>query len=145
MQARNLSRRQLLGLLSGSAAAVVVAACGAPAASPAATSAQAKPAESKPAEAAKPAAPAAQPAATSAPGAAGQTAAAPAGQATGEVKVHFRNNDDAKWQDDKFIPAFNAKYPNLKVVQEILPDQPEYFPKVAALHATGTLGDMVWA
>jgi multiple sugar transport system substrate-binding protein len=144
MRSRHLSRRQVLAVLSGSAAAVVVAACGAPAAPPAATSAPAKPAESKPAES-KPAAPAAQPAATTAPAAAGQAASSAPKQATGEVKVHFRNNDDAKWQDEKFIPAFNAKYPNLKVVQEILPDQPEYFPKVAALHATGTLGDMVWA
>src|SRR5439155_21444043 len=110
-------------LTGSSAVAVVLASCGAPPA--------------------KPAAPAAQAAATGAPAAAAP-AAAPK-QATGEVKVHFRNNDDAKWQDDKFIPAFNAKYPNLKVVQEILPDQPEYFPKVAALHATGTIGDMIWA
>jgi multiple sugar transport system substrate-binding protein len=150
MDRRTLSRRQLLTLTGGSAVAVVLAACGSPPPAPAATSAPAKPAESKPAEAAKPAeqkpaAPAAQPAATSAPAAAGQSAAAAPKKATGEVKVHFRNNDDAKWQDDKFIPAFNAANPGLKVVQEILPDQPEYFPKVAALHATGTIGDLVWA
>ena len=54
-------------------------------------------------------------------------------------------DDDAKLQDEKFIPAFNAKNPGLKVVQEILPAQPEYFPKVAALHATGTIGDVIWA
>lgn len=148
MQRRTLSRRHLLALTGSSAVAVMLAACGSqPAAAPA-KPAESKPAESKPAEAAKPAeskpaAPAAAGAATSAPAAA-QPAAAPK-QATGEVKVHFRNNDDAKWQDDKFIPAFNAKYPGLKVVQEILPDQPEYFPKVAALHATGTIGDVVWA
>jgi multiple sugar transport system substrate-binding protein len=145
MNGSSLSRRRLLAVLSGSTAAVIVAACGAPASSPAATSAPAKPADSKPAEAAKPAAPAAQPAATTAPAAAGQSAAAASKQATGEVKVHFRNNDDAKWQDEKFIPAFNAKYPNLKVSQDILPQQPEYFPKVAALHATGTIGDVIWA
>jgi ABC-type glycerol-3-phosphate transport system substrate-binding protein len=142
MQRRTLSRRHLLALTGSSAVALVLAACGgsAPAAP---TAAPAKPAESKPAEAAKPAAPAAQGASTSAPAAAAP-AAAPK-QATGEVKVHFRNNDDAKWQDDKFIPAFNAKNSGLKVVQEILPAQPEYFPKVAALHATGTIGDVVWA
>src|SRR6476646_10660538 len=112
MQRRTLSRRHLLALTGSSAVAVLLAACGgsAPAAP---TAAPAKPAESKPAEAAKPAAPAAQGAATSAPAAAAP-AAAPK-QATGEVKVHFRNNDDAKWQDDKFIPAFNAKNPGLKV------------------------------
>jgi len=121
--------------MSGSAAAIVVAACGAPA-SPAAPVAPTQAGAAKPAADAKPA---------NAPAAAGQTAAAPPKQASGEVKIHFRNNDDAKWQDDKFIPAFNAKYPNLKVVQEILPDQPEYFPKVASLHATGQLGDVVWA
>src|SRR6476659_2831292 len=116
MQRRTLSRRHLLALTGSSAVAVVLAACGSqPPAAP--TSAPAKPAE-----AAKPAAPAAAPAAAA-------PAAAPK-QATGEVRVHFRNNDDAKWQDDKFIPAFNAKNPGLKVVQEILPDQPEYFPKV---------------
>src|SRR6476469_5304816 len=137
MQRRTLSRRHLLALTGSSAMAVVLAACGGqPPAAPTA-------APAKPAEAVKPAAPAAAPAATTAPAAAAP-AAAPK-QATGEVKVHFRNNDDAKWQDDKFIPAFNAKNPGLKVVQEILPDQPEYFPKVAALHATGTIGDLVWA
>ena len=137
MQRRTLSRRHLLALTGSSAVAVMLAACGSqpPAAPPAAPA--------KPSEAAKPAAPAAAPAATTAPAAAAP-AAAPK-QATGEVKVHFRNNDDAKWQDDKFIPSFNAKNPGLKVVQEILPDQPEYFPKVAALHATGTIGDLVWA
>jgi ABC-type glycerol-3-phosphate transport system substrate-binding protein len=139
MDPRALSRRRLLATVGGGAAsAIVVAACGGPPASPA----PAKPAESKPAEPAKPAA---APAATSAPAAAGQAASSAAKKATGEVKVHFRNNDDAKWQDDKFIPAFNNKNPGLKVTQEILPVQPEYFPKLAALHATGTIGDVVWA
>jgi len=138
MHRRTLSRRHLLALSGGSAVAVMLAACSSPPATPA------KPAEpAKPVEAAKPAAPAAAGAATSAPAAAAP-AAAPK-QAMGEVKVHFRNNDDAKWQDEKFIPAFNAKNPGLKVVQEILPIQPEYFPKVAALHATGTIGDVIWA
>jgi len=142
MERRTFSRRKLLAIGGGSAAVLLVAACGgAPPSSPAAP---AKPADAKPAES-KPAAPAAQSAATTAPAAAAKTAAGAPKQATGEVKVHFRNNDDAKWQDDKFIPAFNAKNPGLKVSQEILPIQPEYFPKLAALHATGTIGDLVWA
>lgn len=124
MQRRSLSRRHLLAILGGVAGLAGLAACGGAPASPTA-------------------APAAAP--TTAPAAAAKPAAAAPGKATGEVKVHFRNNDDAKWQDEKFIPAFNAKNPHLKVVQEILPNQPEYFPKVAALHATGTIGDVVWA
>ncbi|MCC6626370.1 MAG: extracellular solute-binding protein [Chloroflexi bacterium] len=153
MDRGSISRRSLLGLVGGAVAGGLLAACGAPAASPTAAPKPAEP--TKPAAAAPTTAPAAKPAEPTKPAAAAPTtapaaaatkpaAAAPA-KATGEVKVHFRNNDDAKWQDDKFIPAFNAKNPGLKVVQEVLPNQPEYFPKVAALHATGTIGDVVWA
>jgi multiple sugar transport system substrate-binding protein len=129
MHGRGLTRRRLLAILSGAATASLVAACGG-------SGGLAVPAVSTPAP---PAAP--RPTATIA----GQPAATPPMQAAGEVKVNFRDNDDARRQGDTFIPAFNASHPNLKVTQEILPNQPEYFPKVATLHAAGQLGDVVWA
>ena len=125
-----ITRRRLLAVIGGGAAgAVLLGACGAPAAPTAAPAAKA---DAKPADAAKPAAPeAAKPAA--------------AGGGTTEVVVHMRQGDDATWQDKKFIPEFNKAQNKYVVRQEVLPPQPEYFPKVAALHATGTIGDVVWA
>jgi ABC-type glycerol-3-phosphate transport system substrate-binding protein len=73
-----VTRRRLLSTMALGAGAVLLAACGQSASTPAATSAPAKPAESKPAEAAKPAAPAAAGAATSAPAAGATTAPAAA-------------------------------------------------------------------
>src|SRR5437867_4781121 len=145
-------RRALVGL----SVSVLLAACGgtppAPTAAPAgAQSAGAKPPESKPAEAPNPAdkpAEAPKPAAAAAtkPAAAPEAAKpAAAGGPAVEVKIHMRANDDATWQDKKFIPEFNKAQSKIVVKQETLPDQPEYFPKVAALHATGTIGDVVWA
>jgi multiple sugar transport system substrate-binding protein len=160
-------RRVVLGL----GASVLLAACGgtaAPTAAPVgAQSAGAKP----PTEAPKPAGAADKPAAaaTSAPAAAAATkpaekpgaatTAAPAAGATAPaaakpaaatgpavpVVVHMRQGDDATWQDKKFVPEFNKAQAKYAVRQETLPPQPEYFPKVAALHATGTIGDVVWA
>jgi len=91
---RIFSRRGFLGVLAGAAGVSVLAACGSPAAAPAATSAPAKPAESKPAET-KPAAPAAGAAATSAPAAASKPAEAAKPAAGGPVVV---------WQPLDFLP-----------------------------------------
>lgn len=129
-----VTRRRFLG---GLGASVLLAACGGTAAAPTQAPAppQAAGAAAKPAEPTKPAA--------------GQTAPAAAQAATGggtiEVRVHFRQGDDATWQDKKFIPEFNKSQSKYVVKQDTLPPQPEYFPKVAALHATGTIGDVVWA
>src|SRR5437867_340722 len=114
------------GFLLGVGAGALLAACGGqapPTAAPAATQAPAA-------------------AATQAPAAAQPAAAG--GGGTIEVKVHFRQGDDATWQDKKFIADFNKSQNKYLVRQETLPPQPEYFPKVAALHATGTIGDVVW-
>src|SRR5262245_14137049 len=83
----NLTRRRLLGSFALGAGAVIVAACGqSQQATPAATSAPAKPAESKPAESkpaeSKPAAPAAAGAPTSAPAAAQPAASGGGGPIT---------------------------------------------------------------
>lgn len=150
----SLTRRRMV---FGLGASVLLAACGgaaptattAPkpaepakpaAAAPAPTMAPAASAATKPAD--KPAAAALAPAATTAPAAA--KPAAGAGPAV-NVVVHMRQGDDATWQDKKFIPEFNKAQSKYVVKQETLPPQPEYFPKVAALHATGTIGDVVWA
>jgi multiple sugar transport system substrate-binding protein len=99
---------------------------------------------------ASPAAPTPAPAAPAAPTQPGPATQVPTAKpATDgpavEVKVHFRQGDDATGQDTKFIPEFNASQSRIIVRQETLPPQPEYFPKVAALHATNTIGDVVWA
>jgi multiple sugar transport system substrate-binding protein len=148
-----LTRRRFV---FGLGTSVLLAACGGtasptaaptkPAAAPPATTAPAA-AATKPAAAATtaPAAAAAKPAeATKPAGAPAAAAPATGGGPAQEVKVHFRQGDDATWQDKTFIPAFNKAQSKYVVKQETLPPQPEYFPKVAALHATGTIGDVVW-
>src|SRR5262245_26338376 len=83
----------------------------------------------------------------------GATGGAPAGGSQGtpatggapaEIHVNFRQGTDAEWQQ-KLIPQFMQKYPNIKVVLDVLPAEPEYWAKVQALYATGQVGDMIWA
>lgn len=76
-----------------------------------------------------------------APGASGTPSAG--GQAA-EIHVNFRQGTDAEWQQ-KLIPNFQAQNPNIKVVLDVLPAEPEYWAKVQALYATGQVGDMIWA
>ncbi len=123
-----LSRRRLLGMLSVTMAAPVLAACGAPPAPPVAPTPAAK-APEKPAEAAKPAAPAAQPAATTAPAAAKPAdAAKPAAQApappaptstppppqlaAGQKLVTFMYNRTEISEDEQ--AAFTKQNPNIQ-------------------------------
>src|SRR5690242_13439051 len=75
----------------------------------------------------------------------GAPASSPAGGSQGtpaaggqpaEIKVNFRQGTDAEWQQ-KLIPAFQQKYPNIKVTLEVQPGEQEYWAKVQALYATG--------
>jgi multiple sugar transport system substrate-binding protein len=61
-----------------------------------------------------------------------------------EIRVNFRQGTDSEWQQ-KLIPQFQAKHPNIKVTLDTLPGEPEYWAKVQALYATGQVGDMIWA
>ena len=61
-----------------------------------------------------------------------------------DIRVAFRQGSDAEWQE-KLIPAFQAKHPNIKVAVDVLPAEPEYWAKVQALYATGQVSDMIWA
>ncbi len=126
-----LSRRRLLGILSVTMVAPVLAACGAPPAPPVAPTPASK-APEKPATEAKPAAPAAQPAATQAPGAAAKPAdaatppaaaqapAAPAPTSTppppqltaGQKLVTFMYNRTEISEQEQ--AAFTEKNPNIK-------------------------------
>jgi multiple sugar transport system substrate-binding protein len=94
----------------------LLAACGQPASTPAATSAPAKPAESKPAETkpaeSKPAAPAAQPAATTAP--AGQAAPAQQGAGTATKVVWFAGRDTTGYTP-KQVEAFNQANKSIQI------------------------------
>ena len=73
----------------------------------------------------------------------GAPAGSPAGGSQGtpaaggqpvEIKVNFRQGTDAEWQQ-KLIPQFQQKYPNIKVTLEVQPAEPEYWAKVQALYA----------
>lgn len=127
------SRRRAVFSLIGGMSAVVLAACGGGTATPAA------------------------PAAGNTTGGAANTGntaakttpaannAAPAQTAQkAEIHVNFREGSDAEWQQ-KLIPAFQQKNPNITVKLDVLPGEPEYWAKVQALYSTGQIGDMVWA
>ncbi len=148
---RVVTRRTALLMLAAGGSAALLAACGGAASTTSAPTTGAA--------AAKPTAAPATGAATTAPAAAAATApaaaanpttaptAAPAAAAGGknaEIHVNFRQGSDAEWQQ-KFIPKFEAANPGIKVVLDVLPAEPEYWAKVQALHATGQVGDMVWA
>lgn len=128
------TRRSLLAALSASG---ILAACGgdaAPAAAPAGQATKA-PAAASGAAAPTPAAAATAP------------AAAPAANASAkqvEIHTNFRQGGDAEWQN-RLMPKFMEKNPNIKVVLDVLPAEPEYWAKVAALFATGQAGDFIWA
>lgn len=148
---RQLSRRSLLALLAAGGSAALLAACGggaatsttapsgaaAPTTAPAAGAPTAAPATAG-------ATPAAQPTTAASGAAAGATPAPAAGGKQVEIHVNFRQGSDSEWQQ-KFIPRFMEAHPNIKVVLDVLPGEPEYWAKVQALHATGQVGDMIWA
>ncbi len=122
------TRRSLLAVLGASG---VLAACGG----------EAAPAAAPPAQPTKaPAAPAA-PTAAAAPAAA--PTAAPAAKQV-EIRTNFRQGGDAEWQN-RLMPKFMEKNPNIKVVMDTLPGEPEYWAKISALYATGQAGDFIWA
>jgi multiple sugar transport system substrate-binding protein len=73
----------------------------------------------------------------------GQGTPAPGGKQA-EIHVNFRQGTDAEWQQ-KLIPQFEARNPNIKVILDVLPGEPEYWAKVQALYTTGQVGDMIWA
>jgi multiple sugar transport system substrate-binding protein len=160
------TRRSLLGGLGALGAAGLLAACGgaaptatsapkpttAPAAAPT-TAPAAKPAEpTKPAAAATtapaaaatvaPAAAATKPAAaaTTAPAAAAPAAPVKPGTA---IKVTTRVGSDAEVMA-KTVQAFTQKT-GITATHEANPGEPEYWAKIAALHATKQAPDVIWA
>jgi multiple sugar transport system substrate-binding protein len=78
------------------------------------------------------------------PAAGGAQGTPGAGAKAAEIHVNFRQGSDAEWQQ-RLIPQFEAKNPNIKVILDVLPAEPEYWAKVQALYATGQVGDMIWA
>ncbi len=151
---RIYTRRSVLSFVAVGGSAALLAACGGSAAAPAATTAPAAapttapttaPAAAQPTTA--PAGAAAAPKPTSPPVAQANPAATPQPAAGGklvEIHVNFRQGSDAEWQQ-KFIPRFQDANPGIKVTLDVLPGEPEYWAKVQALHATGQVGDMIWA
>ena len=60
----------------------------------------------------------------------------------GTVIIESWRNDDADAWNDKIIPAFNAKHPNIKVVfQTTIPNQ--YAASVSAKLEGGNAGDLI--
>src|SRR4051794_14959164 len=119
----NVTRRRLLGTFALGAGAVILAACGqSQQATPAATSAPAKPAEAKPTEAAKPAAPAAAPQPTSAPAAAQPAASGGGGPIT--IQVIAWNSGSSAEAFKNAMAGINDKYkqqkPNVTITFEPL-------------------------
>lgn len=116
----------------------------APPAAPAKPAEAAKPSESKPAEAAKPAAPAAQPAATTAQKPA--EAAKPAAAKPGATKLSFIGvqNDDQQFALTAVLAEYQKIRPDIDVEFELLPF-PQLFPKIQANAAAKTPTDIILA
>ena len=140
---RSISRRTLLEVVGlGFASSVIMAACAPPPAQTEATAAAktggavgAKPAESKPAEAAKPSEkPAA--AATTAP------AAAPVAAGAKELVFHTRQGDLAN-HFVAYAERWSKANPQTPIKMETMVATTEYWVKLAALHASKTIGDNV--
>jgi raffinose/stachyose/melibiose transport system substrate-binding protein len=91
------------------------------------------------------AAPSGGTAATAAPAGGEAATAAPAGQAGGEqvtLTIESWRNDDKTIWDEKIIPAFEAKYPNINV--EFQPTAPtEYNAALNTKLQGGTAGDLI--
>lgn len=141
---RAWSRRTLLKLGAGTAGALLVAACGGSASTPAPASgaAPAKPAESKPADAA------AKPAADAKPGEAAKPAdaAKPAGGLTTDnISLLFMGHvaggmNEQKAYDD-ILAEWMKNHPNIKIEYQVVPDT-ERITKAQAMVAAGTAPDM---
>jgi multiple sugar transport system substrate-binding protein len=130
---RTLSRRTLLGIGAGLAASSFLAACAPPPAQTEATAAAktgAAPAApaAKPADA-KPAAEAAKPAAAPPPGAK-------------EMVFHCRQGDLAN-HFTEYAKRWTEKNPDKPIKMETMVATNEYWIKLAALHASKTIGDNV--
>lgn len=157
-----MTRRTLLGGLGLLGAAAALAACGAasPTAAPAKSTEAPKPAAAATAAPAATTAPvgAASPAAGAAskPAAAGAaspaagaitapSAAAPAAPAKSgpAIKVTTRIGSDADVMA-KTVKTFTEKI-GIQATHEANPAEPEYWPKIAALHATKQAPDVIWA
>jgi multiple sugar transport system substrate-binding protein len=131
---RALSRRTLLGLGLGLAGSSFLAACAPPPAATEATAAAktggaAPAAATKPTEAAKPAADAAKPAAAPPPGAK-------------EMTFHCRQGDLAN-HFVEYAKRWTEKNPDKPIKMETMVATNEYWVKLAALHASKTIGDNV--
>jgi len=150
-----LTKRQFLkfaALASGAAAAApLLAACGsAPAATPAPAKSTEAPAAGKPTEAPKPAATtAAQPTTAAKPTEAAKPTPAAAKPAAGKepvtIRMHMRSGGE------KSEPAIYVQRPGEweqatgnKVKLEPIPSGQDYIPKVEALAASNTIGDVVF-
>src|SRR6266545_8000716 len=122
--------------------ALLIAACGQsapqaaqPTSAPAAPAATAAPAE-------QPTAAPAAPAATTAPAASEATAAPAASGEQVTLTIESWRNDDKSIWDEKIIPAFQAKYPNIKV--QFQPTAPtEYNAALNSKLQGGTAGDLI--
>ncbi len=133
MATKCVTRRSVLGQTLGAAAAIV-AACSAPAASPASQTNPAKPAET-----------------TQAQPASATTAAAPAaaGGSVVTIRAHMVQKQDVsdwiKTAMDQDIDGFKAKNPNINLQLELVPGfTTEFNPKILSLAAGGQLGDVTW-
>lgn len=116
---RVISRRQMLKLVGLGGAAATLAACAAPAA---------------------PAAPAQSPAGAQEPAPAAQPA--PGGE-TGEIRVMVCCATPSEEPlRNKFNADFEARYPGVKIVPEILPAGQGYFEKLQTMMAANTLPDV---
>jgi len=148
------SRRSVLGILAGGAAAALVTACGAPAAPPTAVPAP-KPTEvpkpaaaptTAPAAATPTAAPAAKPTEAPKPAAAAPTPAAAARPLTKEkihliFQGHVAGGEDEQKAYDLTLEAWHKEHPNIEIEYAVVAD-PERIQKVTAQVAANTAPDM---
>jgi multiple sugar transport system substrate-binding protein len=125
---RTLSRRALLGVGLGVAASSFLAACAPPPAQTEATAAAKTGAAPAPADA-KPAAEAAKP-------------AAPVAAGAKELVFHCRQGDLAN-HFIAYAEKWNGKNPTTPIKMETMVATTEYWIKLAALHASKTIGDNV--
>ena len=130
---RTLSRRTLLGVGLGAAASSFLAACAPPPAQTEATAAAKT--------GAAPAAPAAKPA-DAKPAAEAAKPAAPVAAGAKELMFHCRQGDLAN-HFTAYAEKWNTKNPTTPIKMETMVATNEYWIKLAALHASKTIGDNV--